>query len=399
MEIRKLVPEDAAACARLMAEAFEGGQRPAPVDENAKTKGEAEESSTTLGVFDGARLVAAVTIHDLHLVWGEAEAPMGGIAGVACAADQRGRGHVARLLGESLHTMQDSGQYLSGLYPFAFEFYKKHGWEWVGEKREQIVPTAQIKATPEGKSVRSYDGPEALEVVRPLYAEFASRHRGMATRRDPIPNFWDKALGHRDDRTTYVQVYHDPATGKAEGYLTFRYPDSGDTGQIGDFFATTPAAYRGLLSVVHYYGTQVPKVQFNTPANDPLPLYVMHWDLETKVRPLFMGRIVDVAAAFSALHPKPALSGKIVLQVADGQCEWNQQSFAVTLEAGHVSVTPTASVPGITLDIQALTQAYWGQPSLELLRAAGRLSVADEAQYALLSELLPPQICFINDFF
>ena len=397
MEIRTLVPEDAAACARLMAEAFEGGKRPAPTEENAKEK--AEPSSTALGVFDGTRLVAAATIHDLHLVWGEVEAPLGGIAGVACAADQRGRGHVARLIGESLHRMHDSGQYLSGLYPFAFEFYKKHGWEWVGEKREYTVPTAQIKATSEGKSVRCYDGPEALEVVRPIYAAFASRHRGMATRCDPIPNFWDKALAHRDNRTTYVQVYHDPATGAAEGYLTFRYPDDGDTGQISEFFANTPAAYRGLLSVLHYYGTQVAKVQFSAPADDPLPLAVMHWDLETKVRPLFMGRIVDVAAAFAELRPAPALAGEIVLQVADEQCKWNQQSFAITLETGHVSISPTTIAAGITLDIQALTQAYWGQPSLERLRAAGRLAVAEEAQYALLSQLLPPQTCFLNDFF
>ena len=399
MGIRTLTPEDAPACARLMAEAFEGGKRPAPTEENAKECAKVEPSNTTLGAFDGTRLVAALTIHDLHLVWADSEASMGGIAGVACAADQRGRGHVARLLGESLQNMRDSGQYLSGLYPFAFDFYKKHGWEWVGEKREQIVPTAQIKAAPEGKSVRCYGGPDALEVVRPIYAEFAQRHRGMATRCDLVPNFWDKALGHRNDRTTYVQVYHDPVSGEAEGYLTFRYPDDGDTGQIGEFFANTPAAYRGLLSVMHYYGTQVPKVQFNTPADDPLPLFVMHWDLETKVRPLFMGRIVDVAAAFSALRLDPALAGKIILQVADGQCEWNRQSFAITLEAGHVTASPTTSAPGITLDIQALTQAYWGQPSLGLLRAAGRLTVADEAQYTQLSRLLRPQTCFLNDFF
>lgn len=399
MEIRTLTPEDAAAKERLMAEAFDGGKRPAPSEENGNTETKVEPSSPALGAFEGTRLVAALTIHDLHLVWGDGEASMGGLDGVACAADQRGRGHVARLLGKSLQNMREAGQYLSGLYPFAFDFYQNHGWEWVGEKREQIVPTAEIKAASEGKSVRCYDGPEALEIVRPIYAEFARRHRGMATRRDPIPNFWDKALAHRDNRTTYVQVYHDPATGDAEGYLTFRYPDGGDTGQIGDFIATTPAAYRGLLSVLHYYGTQVQKVQFNTPADDPLPLFVMHWDLETKVRPLFMGRVVDVAAAFSKLRPDPALTGKIVLQVADGQCEWNRKTFAITLEAGHVTASPTTSAPGITLDIQALTQAYWGQPSLDLLRTAGRLSVADEAQYTQLSRLLPPQTCFLNDFF
>ena len=391
MDLRPLTPEDAPALDFLMAEAFSGGTRPAPA--------EPDIASPTLGVFEGTRLVASATIHALHVTWGASDAPMGGVAGVACTADQRGRGHTARLLAESLRLMRDQGQYLSGLYPFAFAFYRRHGWEWVGEKRGYVVPTAHIRAAPEGRHVRAYDGPDALDVVRPVYDAFARRTWGMTTRHDPNPNFWDKALGHRDNRSTYVQVYHDPETGEAEGYLTFRYPSGGDTGQVGDFFALTPAAYKGLLSVLHYYGAQVPKVEFSAPADAPLPLHVMHWDLETRVRPLFMGRVADVTAALSALRPDTDLTGRVVLQVQDGQCEWNNGTFAVSVEAGHVTVQATTDPPGVVLDIQALTQAYWGQPGLDRLRAAGRLSVSDEAQYALLSRLLPPRVCYLQDFF
>ncbi len=391
MDLRPLTLADASALDFLMAEAFTGGTRPAPA--------EPDIASPTLGVFDGARLVAAVTVHDLHVTWGETDAPMGGVAGVACTADQRGRGHTARLLSESLRLMRERGQYLSGLYPFAFAFYRRHGWEWVGEKRGYTVPTAQIQAAPEGRHVRAYDGPDALDVVRPVYDAFARRYSGMTTRRNASPNFWDKALGHRDNRTTYVQVYHDPGTGEAEGYFTFRYPSDGDTGQIGDFFALTPAAYKGLLSVLHYYGAQVAKVEFSAPADDPLPLHVMHWDLETRVRPLFMGRVVDVAAALSALCPGTELSGRVVLQVQDGQCEWNDGTFAVSVESGRVTVQAATEAPGVTLDVQTLNQAYWGQPGLDRLRAAGRLSVTDEVQYALLSCLLPPRVCYLQDYF
>ena len=59
--------------------------------------------------------------------------------------------------------MREAGQFTSGLYPFAYAFYHRHGWDWVGEKRKYTVPTAEIKASPEGKYVRSYDGPDALE--------------------------------------------------------------------------------------------------------------------------------------------------------------------------------------------------------------------------------------------
>ncbi len=403
LEIRTLTPEDKPAIRKLMAEAFGKGNRPEP-EADAPKEAKPALPTTRLGVFKGPRLVACAMIDSLHLAWGEADAPLGGIGGVACTADQRGQGHVGRLMGESLRTMREAGQYLSGLYPFAFAFYRRYGWDWVGEQKQYVVPTSELKAGPEGRFLTAYEGLDALEIIRPVYERFARRHYGMGLRTETaqgetVPHWWKRALDHRDNRTTYVQVYSDPATGEAEGYLTFRYPDDGDIGQIGDFFANTPAAYRGLVSVLHYYGVQVEKVSFSAPIDDPLALYVMHYDVETKLRPLFMGRVVDVTAALTALRPDARLNGKIVLQVSDAQCDWNNQVFAVTLDAGQVTVTASQDMPGIALDIQTLSQAYWGQPSLDLLRASGRVTVTNEAQYALLSRLLPPHICFLRDFF
>ncbi len=294
--------------------------------------------------------------------------------------------------------MRDGGQYLSGLYPFAFDFYRRHGWDWVGEKRKYTVPTALLRAAPEGRDVRGYDGLDALEIVRPVHAAFARRYRGMTTRQDPVPNWWERFLKPREERATYVHVHRDPITDIADGYLTFRFGTS-EEASLGDFFANSPAAYRGLLSVLHYYGTQVEKIKFHAPADDPLPLHVMHWDLQTEIRPVFMGRVVDVEAALEALHPPTAVSGKVRLGVTDAQCDWNSGAWAVTLDAGRVSVSRTPEPPGVSLDIQTLSQAYWGQPSLAMLRAGGRVLVTDEEQFRLLDALLPPTVCYHQDHF
>ena len=393
MELRRLTGDDQAAVKRLMAEAFGGGMRPTEEEPPSAPQ------SLQLGVFEGMRLAAAATVHDLHLTWGDHDAPMGGVAGVACTVAERGRGHVAHLLSEALREMREAGQSLSGLYPFSYAFYRRHGWEWVGEKRHYKVPTALLQAAPEGRDVRVYEGPEALEVVWPVYAAFARHHRGMTTRQDPVPDWWARSLEHAGNRTTYAPVHLDPATGVADGYFTFRYPGPDQPARVGEFFATTPAAYRGLLSVMHYYGTQVSELEFVGPADDPLPLHVMHHDLTTTVSPLFMGRVVDVAAALSALHPPRGVEGRLNVGVHDPQCEWNNRVFAVALEDGRVAVSPTAAPPGLRLDVQGLTQAYWGQPSLTLIRQAGRLTVGDETQFALLSRLLPPAVTYLQDYF
>ena len=397
MELRQLTLEERPAYRRLMAEAFNGGR--VPSDERLSEAEVAQfEANVGLALFDGTRAVAAAGIHALPVAWGDLTLSMGGVAGVACAADQRGRGHVARLLAESLVRMRDAGQVLSGLYPFAWAFYRKHGWEWVGEKREFTVPTAAIPSHPEGRSVQMYDGAEALDIVKPIHASYARHYRGMTTRENISPDWWDKALGAGGGRTTYVHVHRDSQTGQPDGYLTFRFPDGDGPGQVGEFFTLAPTAYQGLLSVLHYYGTQVETVRWSAPADDPLPLHVMHWDLKTAVSALFMGRVVDVGAALRALRPD-GVSGRAFVRVSDPQCDWNDGTWAVTVEGGHVSATRTTAAPGVTMDIQAFSQAFWGQPSLSLLRAGGRIAVTDEAQFRLLAALLPPAVCFLPDFF
>jgi len=411
MDLRELTKDDSLAVSRLMSEAFGRGRRP---DEPVKPAAEVEppkeieppkpaevekRESLLLGIFDGARLVACSTTHHLRVAWESQELAMGGIGGVACTTDQRGRGHVGRLLQHALIAMREDGEHLSGLFPFSFPFYRRHGWDWVGERRAYTIPTREIPSFAEGRSVRCYDGPEALDLVRPIYEQWSSRYRGMTTRSGSGPDFWNSALAHHDKRTTYVYVYHNPETDIAEGYLTFRYPSGDEPGRVGEFFTLTAAAQRGLISVLHYYGTQVSKVTAGGPADDPLTLHIMHNEIETAASPLFMGRVVDVRSALQALVPKGAANGRLNLLVRDAICDWNNGTFEISIEDSTVNATITSQSAGVTLDIQSLTQAFWGHPNLDALRAAGRVDVTDEGQYAILSSLLPRKICYLQDFF
>jgi len=399
-----------------MSEAFKRGERSDP--EMPETARETFPLARRLGAFEDDQLVAALTIFDIEVSWDRgAVVRMGGIAGVACAAVSRGRGHVGSLLRESLAVMREWDQPISGLYPFSHGFYRRHGWESVGQKLEFDVPTSVIPAFPEGSHVHSYDGPEALEIVRPIYEAYASNRRGMTTRMSRLPNWWPGNLAHagaplpnprHDSRsasvgprpktfTTYVPVYQNPATGTPEGYFTFRYPESGASAKIGEFFALTGAAYRGLLSTMHYYGTQIEKMTWWGPSDDPLPTFITENQVKTNAYPLFMGRIVDVAAALGGLTG--AVNGHAAIRVRDERAPWNDGVFEVWLEDGKANVSASAAEPDCEIDIQTLSAAYWGKPSLEELRWAGRVIVHDEAAFASLTSLLPPARPYIQDFF
>jgi hypothetical protein len=51
------------------------------------------------------------------------------------------------------------------------------------------------------------------------------------------------------------------------------------------------------------------------------------------------------------------------------------------------------------MDIQAFSQAFWGTPSLDQIRAAGRIIVRDETAFATLRTILPRATVFTMDFF
>jgi len=393
-DLRTVGKDDATQVMTLMGDAFMRGRiTPSPFQEEI-----AKSQSLTLGIFDGERLVCAATVHDLGVIWGDQFLRMGGVAGVACAADQRGRGHVGRLIRESLVRMREAGQQISGLYPFSFAFYRRYGWEWVGEKRRYTVPLSEVASSPEGARVVPVQVEQALPEIQDCYRRFASRYRGMTDRKSVIPDCWS-GLNDRDGRRTYVYAYRQSDTSPIDGYMSFRFPEPGDTADVGDFFANTPEAYSGLLSVLHYYGTQLKKATWSAPVNDILPIHVMHHDLQTVVAPLFMGRIVDVVSALESLNAPSHVQGKLVLSVSDPTCDWNTGRFAIEAENGKITVRSSSEEAGAAVDIQALSQAFWGQPSLNILRRAGRVSVTDERQFGLLSEILPEAVCYLQDFF
>jgi len=400
MEMRHLTPDDIADHTKLMAEAFGRGARnsePRSTDELWLNK---YALSNTIGVFEESRLVAAATIHNIALRWDCGLVPMGGVAGVACAAQRRGNGHVGRMLKQALIEMKNAGQNVSGLFPFSFSFYRRYGWEWVGERRITTLPFSILPAREESRSVRMYEGLDAKQVASAVYEAASKRYRGMIARDETrSPDFWAKALDHRDGRTAYVHVYHAPENDRPEGYFVFRYPTSGDTVTVSEFFAATTRAHRGLLGVLHNYGTQLKSLELHHPMDDALPICVMDWSMEFKTRPVFMGRLVDVANALKALDAQAAISGSMVLAVSDEMCDWNDRTFKISIDNGRVHIAPSTSAPDVSIDIQALSQAYWGWPSLHSLRTAERLQAHNETGFTLLAELLPQAFVYFADFF
>lgn len=391
-EIRELTSADGYANQRLMEHAFGRGRVVAPPEPG----GTPPDMSGVYGLFEAGNLQASVGVVPFLVHWGPSLVlPMGGVAGVATWADARGRGHVARLLRFALEQMRNRGQVISALYPFSWSFYRNFGWDWVGEQRHVKLPLRELKSDERGRDVRHVEGDEAAvrEKLTLGYTAFAKRYRGVCTTET---HRWGNRLAHSDNRSTYPYMYE--ASG---AYLLWRFANDGN-GQIREWAASTSDEYRALLSLLHYFGTQTSEASVSLPLDSPLQSFLMHWSLKTELRPVFMGRVVDVEGAMRTVDASGVPNNAATIAIRDENAPWNNGVWRFTVEDGRVSAALAVGftdTPNVSVDIQAFSQAFWGHPSLGILRQAGRVDVAQEAGFDFLSQLLPAHPVYTLDDF
>ncbi len=392
MEIRVVDDSEIQDAYYLSAQAFREGRRDDTFAERRRSD-KNRSTSTMFGVYDSGGLQAKVVVISYTQVFGKQFiASMGGIGGVACLPASRGKGYAGACLRHALSFMRDSGMFLSTLYPFAWEFYRRFGWEWIGAQRTYTVPTRVMSTVAETENVRRI-GPGDRPAIASVYTEYAGRYRGMAERDE---RRWNSMLDDASEAYTYTYLYESPDG--PEGYLTFQ-GGSRECTRVNEYVALSPRARRALLGLMKRHEMQISAFKWSAPDDDALWFDLYHNDIQTRIEPVVQARIVDIVQAFGALNPPPELSGQVILNIHDETALWNSGIWKVSAASGAVEVTASRSDADIDCDIQAITQAYYGCPNLESVRASGRLVVHNEQGYKLLNQLLAGPTVWLNDHF
>ncbi len=388
LEFRPITADDIEQWQRIASFSYERG---APVTVTPEHFGQPDRYR--IGAYDGGKLRACLGINDYQMFFGRDRRPCGGVAGVMSEPASRGRGYAGGLMRRSLEVMREDGKYLSSLWPFSFAYYRQFGWEWTGFNRYYKLPIRALWSDKEADYMEPLYEPQA-DLLNPLYEAQATRYNGPLVR---SPGRWPAHLRARDGREPMVYLYR--RDGAPEGYAILRFIKNSDTLRVEDFVALSRRAYLGMLGLVHRHEMQGQDVELQVPPDDPLWSFIRSYDVETKEVSAGMARVVDVTAALQELEPPAEVRGAAVFALQDETAPWNSGTWRVTAEDGMVTLAPCRDEPGIALDIQALTQAYWGTPSLETLRAWERISVSREADFQLLHALLPSRLVWLADDF
>lgn len=357
-------------------------------------------------IVDGA-VASCLTIVDAPMWIGKAPIDVAGIAGVATAPEHRSKGCAAKLLVDTLPAIRELGCPFAALFPFSYDYYRKLGWERVGNQSVARVTRSSLPAYSEARYVRTAH-PSDKKAIAQLYKISTMQKSGRWIRDD---RRWNYLVEHVKSQVVYKR-------GDVGGYALYETRDEQDgtrTARILEMFASSEDARRGLLG----FFAQLLDIRDVSCAASLEDLAAGGYLAQAEtgggdgpslsIEPGVMFRIVDLPSALTTLAPNfEGWRGELVLTMTDPHVpkDWPRGARMIGSSDGiHVEALASgdrllSSRRRIDGDVRAWTQTLTGFYSLADALSLNRLhafrpDAAESAQAGSPQELFPRRDLFV----
>ena len=348
------------------------------------------EPDRCLAAFDGPDIVGTAGAFTMPMTIPGGQTVVGFPTLVGVLPTHRRRGIAAQLMRRQLDDANTRGELLSVLYASEGGIYGRFGYG-IG-----TIGLSIRVATARSSFVRGYAPSGAMRLVERDRAikEMLAVHEAN---RLEIPG-----MVHLDERRlTYVLGHehgpekelptnfalHEGASG-VDGFVVYKvkhdwpddYPRS--TLTVRDLAASNAVAYADLWRYVFDLDLVANVEASNRPRDEPL-LHLMQEPrrLRARMADNLWVRLVDVPRALEAR--RYAAAGRVVVEVADRFCPWNEGRFS--LEAGmdgNAAVERTSDAPDVACTVNDVGAAYLGGTTFRELHRAGRVQERTEGALA-----------------
>ncbi|WP_432702739.1 GNAT family N-acetyltransferase [Lysinibacillus sphaericus] len=296
------------------------------------------EHSTTLGAYDGDKVVGQLLILPLNMMIHGENYEMGGIGFVATYPEYRQQGIMKKLMIASLKEMRQKGQTISVLAPFSISFYRYFGWELFFEKLHYTIPQSKFpyfgKQYDDVKRM-SFEWPDIalFEAIQQFHNAQARLTNGSMLR----DAAWWKRIARRSPDSHFAACFF---ASSIAGYIRYTIQDGIFT--IHDFIARHHLAEQALWRFVSSHAASVHTIEGVTANDCYFGFNFQDPQVEKKVTQDVMVRIVD-AFAFMKRYPWNNLQHTLYVRLEDPFCPWNEQMYMINKD-GHVSIMEANSV-------------------------------------------------------
>ncbi len=338
------------------------------------------EIDRCIAAFDEGRMVGGAMAASLRLtVPGGAQVRAAGVTGVGVQPTHRRRGINTSLMRAQLDDVRARGESIAALYASEGGIYGRFGYglaSFLGEidlegHRSTFVrgyrPTGRVRLLPRS---------EALPLMSSVYDRAQSRRPGMIALDD---RWWEAIFFEREkekDDPTFFAI-HD-TDDDADAYAAYRvkheWTDSLPNLELSvqQLVASSPQAYADIWRYLFDIDLVRRVKAWNRPVDEPL-FYLMEEPNRLRFRTsnAVRVRLVDVPTALEARGY--AGDGRIVVDVEDTFCPWNEGRYALDVTAGAATCGPTNDEPDIACSATDLGASYLGGATFRQLHRAGRI--------------------------
>ncbi|HWO09474.1 MAG TPA: GNAT family N-acetyltransferase [Polyangiaceae bacterium] len=313
-----------------------------------------------------------------------------GLAGVAIAPEARGQGVAFGLVQATLRAARERNVALSMLYPSTYRLYRKVGYELAGSWCRFTLQLRQLPRAARELAIDGLDGGAA----EALYRRVACQCNGYL---DRGPYVWGRV------RATRGKPARGFGVSGPEGLLGYVYARPAELGKmplelrLSDFVASTPGAFRALLSFLAEHSSTADRASWHGAPADARLLGLPERAFDATIEEYWMLRVVHVERALLG-RGYPELDADIDLELEDDVLPENTRTYGLRVRAGKAELGTAASSRRARLGPRALAALYSGFVSPRELAWAGQLE-ADDRALATLAALFGGPAPGSPDFF
>lgn len=321
----------------------------------------------------GARVVGGLLLVPMGQWFGGKSVPLVGIAGVAVAPEERGRGVALGLMQAALREIHARNGIASGLYPATRSLYRAAGYELSGSRYAITLKPSDVAVVDRTLPIRPI-GEADYPAIEHAYREVARENDGYL---DRGPYIWRRVRAPRGEPALGWIV---ETNGELTGYAFVRQK----TTSIGhydltltDVLAKNQAAARRLLTFVADHRTLASSVVWHGGPSDPLAALLPEGEFEMKLGLNWMTRIVNPLGALSVRGYRPTARGSLELELDDPLFPENSGRIRLEVEGGQGGATAGGS-GAFRIGVRGLAALYTGFLSPFTLRRMGLCDGPDE---------------------
>ena len=396
VEIRGIEPAETDELIRTVATGFGGHIS----DRDLGIEREVFEPDRAVAAVDGDRFVGGSVACTFELSVPGGVVPCAGITGVAVLPTHRRQGVLRAIMRRTLEDLRER-EPVSALWASESAIYGRYGYGAATVAADLEIErqhTAFRGDVAIGGRMRLVSREEAMKAFPPIFDRVRARVPGFIGRNEAwwryrfeVHDFLDDGFGKE-----HFFAVHEGDSGP-DGYVAYRVKHGWEDGhelKVVELIAAGPEAeasvWRYVLDV-----DLVEKVKAEHRAlSEPVVSMLADRD-HLKVTPwngLWI-RLVEVGAALEAR--RYAAEGRVVLEVVDAFCPWNEGRYELSGGPDGASCRRTDAGPDLTVTAETLGAVYLGGVGFRELARAGR--IADDAASLATADAMfawdPPPWC------